>query len=107
MGGDIHVDSALGRGSSFSFTLSFPLPADTPAIARGQPLRALVVDDHPEARRVLGELAESLGWQVQLAASGDEALRQAQPGAVDLVLLDWVMPGLDGWQTKWFDSTSE
>ncbi len=99
MGGDVHVESTPGQGSRFSFTLSFPLPADEPAPLPRQALQALVVEDHPQARRVLGVLAQSLGWQVRLAASGAEALRLAEASAPEVVLLDWVMPGMDGWQT--------
>ena len=62
-------------------------------------MRALVVDDHAEARRIMGSLAGSLGWQVSLAADGAEALMLAQATVPDIVLLDWVMPGVDGWQT--------
>ncbi|WP_457422475.1 response regulator [Roseateles sp. P5_E7] len=101
MGGDIHVDSTPGAGSRFSFTLDFPLPTDVPAPVPRQELRALVVDDHAEARRIMGSLAASLGWQVDLAAGGTEALALAQAAAPDVVLLDWVMPGVDGWQTAW------
>ncbi len=99
MGGDIHVESRPGEGSRFSFTLSFPLPEDEPLPPPGPALRALVIDDHAEARRVLADLAQSLGWQVTVAASGDEALQRAAAEPVDVVLLDWVMPGMDGWQT--------
>jgi len=102
MGGDIHVESTPGVGSRFGFTLSFPLPADAaPAPApAGEPLGALVIDDHPEARRVIGSLAESLGWRPLLAAGGAEALALIDGGAApEVVLLDWVMPGMDGWQT--------
>ena len=99
MGGNIHLESAPGRGSRFSFTLSFPLGAEAPAEPEQEALRALVVDDHAEARRVIGALAETLGWQVRLAADGEAALALAEQGSPpDVVLLDWVMPGLDGWQ---------
>jgi signal transduction histidine kinase/CheY-like chemotaxis protein len=107
MGGDIQVDSTPGKGSLFSFTLDFPLPGEPAAGAPaekvvpppGQPMRALVADDHTEARRIMGSLAGSLGWQVDLAADGTEALALAQQTAPDVVLLDGVMPGMDGWQT--------
>ncbi|MBL8279666.1 MAG: response regulator [Pelomonas sp.] len=99
MGGDIHVDSTPGQGSRFSFTLSFSLPAQEPVPSPGPALRALVIDDHAEARRVLGGLAQSLGWQVRVADSGAQALSLVEAEPVDVVLLDWVMPGMDGWQT--------
>jgi len=99
MGGDIHVDSTPGKGSRFSFTLSFGLPTEESAPMPRQVLQALVIDDHAEARRIIGSLAESLGWQVRLAAGGAEALTLAEALAPEVVLLDWVMPGMDGWQT--------
>ncbi|MFT7774948.1 response regulator [Roseateles sp.] len=101
MGGDIHVESTPGVGSRFSFTLSFPLPADenvpAPRLAR-ETLKTLVIDDHAEARRIIGALASSLGWQVRLAAGGAEALDLVADDPPEVVLLDWVMPGIDGWQ---------
>ncbi|MFG6440680.1 response regulator [Roseateles sp. LKC17W] len=98
MGGDIHLDSQPGVGSRFSFSLRFPLPDELPAAPAGTPLQVLVIDDHAEARRTIGALARSLGWQVRLADSGAQALALAAQAAPDVVLLDWVMPGMDGWQ---------
>jgi signal transduction histidine kinase/DNA-binding response OmpR family regulator/HPt (histidine-containing phosphotransfer) domain-containing protein len=98
MGGDIHLDSQPGVGSRFSFSLGFALPDALPAAPAGAALQALVIDDHAEARRTIGALARSLGWQVRLADSGAEALALAAQATPDVVLLDWVMPGMDGWQ---------
>jgi CheY-like chemotaxis protein/HPt (histidine-containing phosphotransfer) domain-containing protein len=68
-------------------------------------LKCLVVDDNPIARTVLGEMAASFGWEVDIAEGGYEAL--AAVGAVlerqqayDIVFIDWRMPGLDGWETS-------
>jgi len=106
MGGELTLDSALGRGSTFQFTLTLPVgeSVDSPAQLPPTGLRALVVDDNPTARELLGLMTKSLGWHVDLAASGEEALAQlAAHKAVgeqyDVVFMDWQMPGLDGWET--------
>ncbi|ACB35797.1 multi-sensor hybrid histidine kinase [Leptothrix cholodnii SP-6] len=109
MGGELQVASEPGRGSRFHFCITLPVapePADGPADSppRLAALHALVVDDHPIARDVLGGMCRSLGWQVDLAVSGEQALAlmHAQAGAgnsYQAVLVDWQMPGLDGWET--------
>ncbi len=57
----------------------------------------LLVDDEPDIRTI-GELSLSTigGWNVIAVASGEEALKRLQESAPDLVLLDVMMPGLDG-----------
>ncbi|MCV2371080.1 CHASE domain-containing protein [Roseateles oligotrophus] len=115
MGGQLLLDSELGRGSRFSFTIELPLAEETGALAAAAPVavsaapdpawRTLVVDDNALARDLLERMAESLGWQVDLAESGEQALSlmQAQAAAgtpYRAVFLDWQMPGLDGWQTS-------
>ena len=106
MGGELTLDSAVGQGSTFEFTLTIPVAEDseTPDHQPPADLRALVVDDNPAAREVLGRMVESLGWQAELAASGEEALamlaaREASGARYDVVFMDWQMPGLDGWET--------
>jgi PAS domain S-box-containing protein len=107
MGGDLHVDSTPGRGSRFSFSLSFGLQtgmtASTSPEFRGQGLRGtrvLVVDDGVSAREMLTTLCRALGLQADSAASADEALqRMAQAEAANLpyqlLLVDSNMPGMD------------
>lgn len=58
--------------------------------------RVLVVDDEPEIRRALRTTLSRQGYQVLLAASGEEALEELGRRNVDLVLLDLQLPGLDG-----------
>jgi signal transduction histidine kinase/DNA-binding response OmpR family regulator len=57
---------------------------------------ALVVDDDPMAREMLRRLLEHEGWQVVEADDGVAALRQVAARRPDLILLDLVMPQLDG-----------
>jgi len=119
MGGELLLDSTLGEGSTFHFTLLLPVAAadgeEEPAQSLSrlhppgprlplQPLRALVVDDNPTAREVLQRMSQSLGWTVDIAASGEAALSQLQDlkdrgEGYDAVFVDWQMPGLDGWAT--------
>ena len=56
----------------------------------------LVVDDDPSIRDVVGDFLELLGWSVQTAANGKEALEQVSAGGLDLVLLDYMMPVMNG-----------
>ena len=109
MGGEIGVRSELGQGSEFHFSLRFPLQAGA---ARGQrvlrhagfdTVRALVVDDNAFARDVLLGMLDALGIRADAVGSGDEALEQlvladANRTPYDLVLLDWKMPGMNGFE---------
>jgi CheY-like chemotaxis protein len=77
-------------------------PARLTAVLRRQPgepagRRVLVVDDDPDLRRRLRDLLEKDGWVVAEAADGREALDQLNPRPA-LVLLDLLMPGMDGFE---------
>ena len=58
----------------------------------------LVVDDEPSAREVLEGILQDQGYIVASVASGEEALRKASALVPDLVLLDVMMPGMDGFE---------
>lgn len=57
----------------------------------------MVVDDDPDLRLVLRPSLEKEGYEVIEAENGEECLREAQKKKPDLILLDIMMPGLDGW----------
>src|SRR4029079_10634437 len=60
-------------------------------------MRALVVDDSRAMRMLLKRELIALGFEVDEAGDGNEALERLQSeGAVDVVLVDWTMPGMDG-----------
>jgi two-component system KDP operon response regulator KdpE len=58
--------------------------------------RVLVVDDEPQIRRALGTNLRARGYEVDLAASGEEALSLAAERHPDVVILDLGLPGIDG-----------
>ena len=113
MGGELRLDSTPGQGSTFHFQIRLGL-AETSGDERtsrrhGQvemgAVRALVVDDNASAREVFVGMAQSLGWQADVAASGAEAIALATVRAregvpYETVFIDWQMPGLDGWETS-------
>lgn len=61
--------------------------------------RILIVDDNPEIREVVTVLLEGEGFLLEEAADGKEALEKIKRNSYDLILLDVMMPGLDGYQT--------
>lgn len=61
--------------------------------------KILVVDDSPTERHFIGELLNKAGYQVIMAENGDEAMEKAKKDNPDLILMDVVMPGLNGFQS--------
>jgi DNA-binding response OmpR family regulator len=62
--------------------------------------RVLVVDDDPVIVRLLEVNLRLDGYEVETASRGEEALERAAANPPDLVILDVMMPGLDGWETS-------
>ncbi|MFY0578519.1 response regulator [Cystobacter fuscus] len=65
----------------------------------GCPSTILIVDDTPANLGVAVEHLESMGYRVLVAQDGEEALERAEHMRPDIILLDVVMPGLDGLET--------
>jgi PAS domain S-box-containing protein len=107
MGGDIQVHSRPGEGSVFSFEIEAPtreaqvqaLPAwGAPVGYVGERRKVLVVDDVPQNRAMLLDAVGTLGFEVADASNGEEALRVAARFRPDLIVMDLVMPVMDGYE---------
>ncbi|MGV9010013.1 ATP-binding protein [Brevundimonas sp.] len=102
MGGEIDCASTVGAGSAFWFTL--PLPPATSALAtQHQPAadlpavgRVLVVDDNATNRRVAELLLGAIGIDTVCAEDGNEAVEASMVGSFDAILMDMMMPVMDG-----------
>ncbi|MBQ5964751.1 hybrid sensor histidine kinase/response regulator [Massilia sp. ZL223] len=109
MGGAISVTSSPNVGSCFRFTVPLGIPAghtSTAAVRQAtlQDVRALVVDDSGTAREALVEMLHGLGVRADAAPSGEQclvALERAQSDGqpYQVVLMDYLMPELDGMET--------
>ncbi|EIJ44264.1 PAS domain S-box [Beggiatoa alba B18LD] len=108
MGGEITVESWVGQGTTFSFDINVtPIDAtDVPfkdtarriiGLAPNQPVyRLLVVEDRWENRELISRLLEPLGFAVQKAANGQEAVAIWAKWQPHLIWMDIRMPVMDG-----------
>jgi len=107
MNGEIWLESTPGQGSIFAFTAVFGLsdakslhPHMTYEELRG--LRVLVVDDNAQSRGIFRATLESMSFRVDTAASGLAGIAALEladrEDPYELVLMDWKMPGMDGYE---------
>jgi len=105
-GGTVSVESS-SKGTCFQ--LLFPVNVkkeikQVDSSARkditGSGERILIIDDEPHLREIGSQMLQSLGYKVDVAVSGEQAIQIAQKTKFDVIVLDMLMvPGIDGLQT--------
>lgn len=108
MDSKIHVTSELGHGSTFWFDLMLTeaATADLPRAVSsdqivgyvGRPRHILIADDRHANRDILRDLLEPLGFQISEAVDGRQAVRMSEAVKPDMILMDLVMPNMDGFE---------
>jgi PAS domain S-box-containing protein len=109
MGGDLTLTTQLGQGTTFRFDLplanadtveAVPLQPQQHAIGlvEGQHYRLLVVEDNRESRQLLVKMLETLGFEVQQAENGREAIDRWKSFDPHLIWMDLRMPVMDGYE---------
>ncbi len=108
LGGTISVESARGKGARFTVLLPRDMPAEVPAASSEVPAlpaapdgqkTVLIVDDDEGVREFLAFELKTYGLRILQAADGRKGLEAARTERPDAILLDVLMPNLDGWET--------
>jgi signal transduction histidine kinase/DNA-binding NarL/FixJ family response regulator len=109
MGSELHVQSVVGQGTTFWFDVELPHVAEDTIVEKetvgkhiigfkGESRKILVADDKEENRAVLQDILSPLGFDIMEAVDGSNALEKAKTWQPDVILMDLVMPVMDGFE---------
>ncbi|MEG4341875.1 PAS domain S-box protein [Microcoleus sp. A003_D6] len=109
MGSQIRVQSISGKGSIFWLDLDLPAvvqPSELPSTQekrrlvgfRGHQRKVLIVDDREVNRAWVHRMLSRLGFEIAQATDGEDCLQKAREFLPDVILMDLLMPVMDGWE---------
>jgi CheY-like chemotaxis protein len=109
MGGEIRVDSQLGKGSIFRIEIDIEECTEGAALKKEprrveklrpgqQVVRVLIADDKDDNRTLLAQMLESVGFEIREVANGEQAVRAFENWHPDLILMDTRMPVMNGYE---------
>jgi CheY-like chemotaxis protein len=103
LGGDLKVASEKGRGSTFRLTVPVTRLDARPSAEQAEtrqasmrPLTILCAEDNPYGRVVMNTILAELGHRIDFVETGEAAVRAAERGGYDAVLMDVTLSGVDG-----------
>lgn len=109
MGGEIHLESELGKGTTFSFNIPFGIADQRPIIEEARPKQQedpnkltgyhfLLVEDTKMNQKVIKRMMGEWGAEITIVEDGEEAVKACKEQTFDLILMDVQMPKMDGYQ---------
>lgn len=113
-GGEVAMDSVVGRGSDFYFTMKFQKVTEEvsietmntrrsrlqqPILQNGKGVKVLIVEDNPINQLLVIKVLENQGYEITVAGNGRIALEEYEKQSFDIILMDLQMPELDGYET--------
>ena len=110
MGGSISVTSTIGKGTAFRFEIPVkegkedetPLKESKRRVLRLSPgqreIRVLIADDRETNRQLLSQLLAAAGFPTREVVNGEEAVRMVREWKPQVVLMDMIMPVMDGYE---------
>jgi CheY-like chemotaxis protein len=104
MGGNVSVTRRKDGGTVFTLTVRVGLPREERKTSAPPPsyigaLKILSVEDNPFGRVVLNTVLGELGHKIEFVGQGELAAERVSRGDLDVVLMDMVLPGIDGVET--------
>lgn len=104
MGGNTWLESESGKGSTFFFSGVFEVQQENKRSLFTAPddlkkLKVLACDDNATARFIMKETIETFGFNIELVESGQECIDELRKNKYDLLIIDWLMPEMDGMES--------